>query len=91
MLEILRECWNTETAPGDWLQCYMTTSKNKEDLTLPDNHRGISIAESFSKTRTTMPKHRLQDLCETPAPQHFNGFRKGRGRTNAIFSLMGIL
>jgi hypothetical protein len=77
--------------PKDWLKYYMTVLEKKGDLTLPDNYRGISIADSFSKVHTTMLKHRLQDLYEDLAPQNSNGFRKGRGRTDAIFSLMEVL
>lgn len=91
MLDIMRECWNTETVPKDWLKYYMTVLEKKGDLTLPDNYRGISIADSFSKVYTTILKHRLQDLYEDLAPQNSNGFRKGRGRTDAIFSLMEVL
>ena len=91
MLDIMRECWNTETVPQDWLQRCMTALEKKGDLALPDNYRGISIAGSFSEVYTTILKHRLQDLCESLAPQHSNGFRKGRGRTDSIYSLMEVL
>jgi hypothetical protein len=91
MLDIMRECWRTETVPGEWLGYYMTILEKKGDLTLPDNYRGISIADSFSKVYTTILKHRLQDLYEILAPEHSNGFRKGRGRTDAIYSLLEVL
>jgi hypothetical protein len=91
MLDIMRECWNTETVPQDWLQHYMAVLEKKGNLTLPDNYRGISIADSFSKVYTTTLKHRLQDLYERLAPQHSNGFRKGRGRTDSIYSLIEAL
>jgi hypothetical protein len=87
----VEECWRTETVPSEWLVYYMTLLEKKGDVSLCENYRGISIGETLSKVYTTILKHRLAAPYENIAPEHCNGFRKGRGRSDSIYVLMEVL
>ena len=65
----------------------MAVLVKKGDKTLCENYRGVSIGETFSKVHAQTLKHRLSALHEKLAPEHSNGFRKGRGRSDSIYSL----
>jgi len=91
MLNIMAECWETGTVPEEWLVYYMTVLEKKGDKTLCENYRGISIGETFSKVYTQILKYRLSSLYEKLAPEYSNGFRKGRGRSDSIYSLLQVL
>jgi hypothetical protein len=91
LLDIMRECWNSEEVPDDWTKFYMTILEKKGDLSYPKNYRGISIAETASKIYTTILKYRLSALYEHLAPEYANGFRKGRGRADSITSVLSTL
>ena len=91
MLNIMKQCWKEERVPQTWLKYYMIVLEKKGDLTLPANYRGISIGEALSKVYTQILKHRLQDFYEEIAPEFCNGFRKGRGRCDSIFSMTETL
>jgi hypothetical protein len=60
-------------------------------LSLPQNYRGIAIAEALSKIYTTVLKIRLSLLYEDLAPEFANGFRRGRSRADSISAVMDTL
>jgi hypothetical protein len=91
LLQIMQECWQKKTVPAEWLKLHTITLPKKGDLSQPDNWRGISMAESLSKLYTTILKHRLGNLYETIVPEYCNGFRRGRGRTDCIFTVKDTL
>jgi hypothetical protein len=91
LLEIMQECWQKRTVPAEWLKLHTTALPKKGDLSLPGNWRGISMAESLSKLHTTILKHRLGGLYESIVPEYCNGFRRGRGRADCIFTVKGTL
>jgi hypothetical protein len=55
------------------------------------NYRGMSMAETLSKLYTSMLKKRLEGHYEAVVPEHCNGFRRGRGRTDSTFMLKETL
>jgi hypothetical protein len=91
VLSMMSECWETGTVPGEWLVCYVTVLEKKGDKTLCENCRGVSTGETFSKVHTQILKCGLSAPHETLAPECSNGFRKGRGRSDSIYSLLQVL
>jgi hypothetical protein len=79
-LKVMKQRWADGVAPKCWRAHCLAVFPEKGDLTLPSNYRGTSIGKSLSKARATIIKNRLNEFCETVAPEHSCGFRRGRGR-----------
>ena len=91
LLKVTQQAWKTKETPSDWRQMYMMVLMKDGDLTLPKNYRGISMAEIFAKLYSHILKSRLEIDYEDIAPEHANGFRKGRSRADSIMAMKETL
>jgi sorting nexin-29 len=91
LLDIMKKCWNEEQTPEEWRTYYMVAIPKKGDLTWLKNWRGLSMADTFAKLYAGVLQGRLEDIYETIAPEFCNGFRRGRSRTDSIFTLKEFL
>ena len=91
LLQIMQTVWRTKSTPEDWRKMYMVILAKDGDLTLPENFRGISMAELFAKLYAHVLKGRLEVDYEEIAPEYANGFRPGRGRGDSIMTMKETL
>ena len=87
VLEVMRTCWKETKVPQSRRAFYMMAIPKTGDLTLLKNWRGLSMANTLSKIFCTILKRRLEGIYEELAPEYCNGFRRGRSRTDSVFTM----
>lgn len=93
LLNMYNKILNTETIPETWSTIQMSLLYKKGNKKDPYNYRGIALIVTICKIFTQILYNRLQPwLEEARLLNEFQmGFRKGRGTTDNIFTLMGII
>jgi hypothetical protein len=79
----LQGCWNNEVVPAQWLKGHVLVLPKKGDLTQAKNLRLILVEESLSKIYQHILNVRLNCCHESLCPEFSNGFRPGRGTSDA--------
>ena len=87
----LQDCWNNEMVPAQWLKGYMLVLPKKGDPTQAKNLRLILVEESLSKIYQHILNVRLNCYHESLCPEFSNGFRPGRGTSDANFIFQTVL
>ena len=70
-----------ENRPKEWGLSRITAIPKKENLTIPDNYRGISLSEIASKIYNRCLLNRIRPIIDTALRPNQNGFRQGRSTT----------
>ncbi|XP_046478639.1 uncharacterized protein [Neodiprion pinetum] len=82
-----------EHVPRSWAITQMIMIHKKGDKSEPSNYRDIALVNTITKIFTTLLKKRLVTWAEQEnhLPECQLGFRKNRGCTEAIFSLISSI
>ncbi len=89
--KLITRVWETGRAPADWKKALLVPLLKKGDPTDLNNYRGISLLSLPGKVYALISRQRLQSWAESILLEGQCGFRKGRGCTDAIFSLKSLL
>jgi hypothetical protein len=89
----LQGCWEKDLVPAEWLKGhrYMLVLPKKGDPTLAKNLRLILVEERLSKIYQHILNSRLNLYHESSCPGFSNGFRPGRGTSDANFIFKTML
>lgn len=87
LLQIFRNIWKNGRCPSDWSTAALVPLFKKGDASDCNNYRGISLLSLPSKLFATVLLRRCQRLAEHVLAEEQTGFRRGRGTTDAIFTL----
>ena len=87
LLQIFRNIWKSGRCPSDWSTAALVPLYKKGDIADCNNYRGISLLSLPSKLFATVLLRRCQKLAEHVLSEEQTGFRRGRGTTDAIFTL----
>ena len=88
---LIKQVWDTGHAPADWRKSLLVPLLKKGDPTDLSNYRGISLLSLPGKVYALVLKQRLQSWADSILLEGQCGFRKGRGCTDAVFSLKSLL
>ena len=93
ILRLFNQFYESGKLPSSFGEIEMVMIYKKGDKNLPENYRGIALANTLTKLFTTILCNRLTEWAETnnKLPETQAGFRKGRGCLDQIFSLMCIV
>jgi hypothetical protein len=91
LLSIMTDCWEKESTPEEWRTFYMMAIPKTGDLTMLKNWRGLAMSDTFAKLFGGILQKRMEDYYEDIAPEYCNGFRRGRSRTDSIYTLKEFL
>ena len=83
--------WNTEHCPQDWRDAIIVTIFKKNDPTICDNYRGISLLSIPGKVFAMILLNRVSEQMEATVSEYQAGFRTGRSTTDQMFTLHQIL
>ncbi len=83
--------WETGKAPADWKKSLLVPLLKKGDPTDLGNYRGISLLSLPGKVYALILRQRLQNWAEGILLEAQCGFKRGRGCTDAVFSLKSLL
>ena len=86
--KLLCLCWEQGHIPQDMRDaCIVTLFKSREDRSVCDNYRGISLLVIIGKAFARVASLRLQFLASRVYPESQSGFREGHSTIDMIFSL----
>ena len=88
--ELIKDVWESESAPQEWKDALIVTLYKKKDPTLCDNHRGLSLLSVPGKLYALLLLNPLQDRLEELVMESQCGFRKGRSTTDQLFTLQQV-
>ena len=93
LLETYNSVLETTEIPPEWAIMEMFTLYKKGDHLDPNNHRGIFLINCVLKFLTQLISERVHAWAEETALfyEGQNGFRKGRGCIDGIFTLTSII
>ena len=87
LFRIVSNIWSNEECPPQWDIGRLVILPKKGDLSKPGNYRGIMLLEIAYKIVAIIINKRLQPLIERLDHENQCGFRKGRGCTDAVFTV----
>ncbi|CAA9998994.1 unnamed protein product [Nesidiocoris tenuis] len=89
LLHLFNEVLESTSIPLAWARVTVFLLFKKGDDTDPANYRGISLINSLTKIFSQILQLRLLKFVDTRSllPENQNGFRKGRGTIDSIFTL----
>ena len=79
------------TSPYIWLRSQIIPIAKKGDLTLPTNHRGISLLPIAAKIYNKLLLNRIRAEVDPILRKNQNGFRPGRSTLGQILTLRRII
>ena len=74
-----------------WTGLIVPIWKRKGDAQYPGKYRGITLLSHIMKLLEWIPDKRLHERVERELREEQLGFRKGRGTTDGMFSLMQLV
>ena len=83
--------WSTGQVPQDWTLAELVPLFKKQDMSIADNFRGITLLSVPGKVFAYVLLGRLQGWAEQHLLEWQCGFRSGRGCGDALFVLRGVL
>ena len=87
VFEVMKLCWKTETTPHDWSEkIHFLLLYKKGPPILPANWRPIMVEKPIAKVWQGLLAGRLDMVYEAVAPENANGFRRGRGTPDTLFT-----
>ena len=84
---VILAAWRTGTAPQEWKSALMVPIHKKGSTLDPDNFRPISLSPVAGKVYVTVIHQRIRGLLNSQLLDSQNGFRPGRGTSEALFSM----
>jgi hypothetical protein len=87
MHRVIVSAWRSGTAPAAWKQAQLVALHKKGNRLLPDNYRGVTLLSVCGKAYVTLIHRRIRDQLCGQLLDAQNGFRKGRGTGDALFSM----
>ena len=87
LYRIISDVWINEPCPSQWDIGRLVILPKKGDLSKPGNYRGIMLLEIAYKIIAIIIHKRLQPLIDRLDHENQCGFRKGRGCTDAVFTV----
>ena len=91
LLVLFNICCTTEIIPTDWIHAIVATLLKKNDRSLCDNHREISLLSAVGKVFVGVVLQRLHLLAEYIYRQSQSGYRNGRSTIDGIFTLSQLM
>uniref|UniRef100_A0A1Y1N802 Reverse transcriptase domain-containing protein n=1 Tax=Photinus pyralis TaxID=7054 RepID=A0A1Y1N802_PHOPY len=93
MLNMFNNIWELEKIPRSWSIIIITPIHKKGPKNDPANYRGIALTNSVTKLFTQILYNRIYNFVEESSilKEYQMGFRKTRGTSDNIFSLMAII
>ncbi|XP_055388265.1 uncharacterized protein LOC129616656 [Condylostylus longicornis] len=87
---IVCQVWQEETIPREWLTSIMIPIHKKEDKTICNNYRGISLLDTGYRVFTNVLYDRINLFAEEILGDYQCGFRQNRSTTDQCFILCQI-
>ena len=84
---IIVDFWENESPPEQFEIGMLKILPKKGDLSLPGNYRGIMLLEVACKIKAKIVHARLVPIAENLDHEAQNGFRPGRGCSDAVFTV----
>ena len=91
--QLCKIIFDREMIPDEWLEGIIFPIYKDNDRRDPLNYRGITLLSVVSKVYTSILNERLSKWCERNniIVEEQGGFRQGRGCTDQIYVLAGII
>ena len=91
LLDICNRTFGQLVRPSAWLKSGIIPIPKKGDLSLPTNHRGISLTSIAAKIYNRLLLNRIVPQVNLLLPKNQNGFRKVRSTISQTLSLRRII
>ena len=91
LMDLVHAAWCKCRVTKEWSDSVLVLILNKGDLGKCDNWKGISLLDVVGKVATRILQERLQELAEDVLPESQCGFRKTRGCTDMIFTILQLV
>lgn len=91
MHDMIKEIWNTERLPQQWLDGALCPLHKKGDKLNCNNYRGISLLNTGYKVFAKVLYNRIVPHAENVIGEYQCGFRPDRSTTDQIFNIRLIL
>jgi sorting nexin-29 len=91
MLQLLYDIRNAGRTPEEWETALVVTIFKKGDKSKCENCRGISLFPTAYKLYEKILKDKLQPIAEKILGEEQCGLRKGRSKTDTIFTIKQII
>ena len=92
LLKVICYAWESGIAPAEWKSAVIAPLyKGKGPRDTAGSYRGISLLSIAGKVYAALLLHRTVEQIEPKLHEAQNGFRKGRGTTDAMFTLRSLV
>lgn len=93
LLRLINKILYNRCVPNSWTEILLTMIHKKGPMDDPENYRGIALVNTSLKIFTQMILSRLETFVNDNniLPECQNGFRKGRGCIDNVFTLSSII
>ena len=88
---ICQQIWKTQQWPQDWKRSVFVPIPNKGNAKEGANYCTIALISHATKVMLKILQARLQQYVNSELPDVQAGFRKGRGTTDQIASILWII
>ena len=85
LLELFRDCFNTQSSPAQWREAQVVAIFKKGAADDPGNYRRISLLQTCYKLYARIIANRLSDGLDEHIHELQYGFRRGRSASEAIY------
>ena len=85
LLELFRDCFNTQSSPAQWREAQVVALFKKGAADDPGNYRPISLLQTCYKLCARIIANRLSDGLDEHIRELQYGFRRGRSTSEAIY------
>ena len=91
LIRLFNIAWRSGTVPKEWQTGVVVPLFKKGDQRVCANYRGITLLSLPGKVYAKVLERRVRPIVEPQIQEEQCGFRPGRGTTDQIYNLTGIL
>ena len=91
LIRLFNIAWKSGTVPREWQTGVVVPLFKKGDQRVCANYRGITLLSLPGKVYAKVLERRVRPIVEPQIQEEQCGFRPGRGTTDQLFTLAGIL
>ena len=88
---VVLSVWRSERVPEDWRKAVIVPLHKKNDQSICENWRGISLLSVAGKVFTNILLTRLVSITDSKISENQAGFRRERGCSDQIFVLRRLM
>ena len=91
LIRLFNTAWKSGTVPKEWQTGVVVPLFKKGDQRMCANYRGITLLSLPGKVYAKVLERRVRPIVEPQIQEEQCGFRPGRGTTDQLYTLAGIL